>query len=1085
MVSGVKDCPDCRPGQPGGRCPKHKKEYNPSSKRRKRDREAREVAHTIAEERDDANTSRTGQNITPKTTTLNDKSTVERQFQKDIAEKIKKDKALRDCGNDLSEAAGGSSDVKHLDPGDINAIVASILDSLDIKLQVTINPPVSESADVTTKEVASSTTRRPESTASTATKLLSSPATRAPMPTSTSQDFPVSLLVASTNPSDAESPPKSGYYSPSWPSFGSDDSGSSSDEDYSDSEFGDDPEDEDSEEHLADDSSHDGDSGSEVKIVDTSENDGQGTSQNPFDVDDRPGGLSTAQQKAPEKRERELNEGIIELFSHVGSSSALGVFAESLLDVEEKFRAQAAKEQKPITETSMLHDILTREIFLYEILALQPSSPLVKGNPSWLNDDLIENMVNLFAEREGLLDGAEYLNPGLTSLVLPSVMTSDLSARLHAYLSNDEEAAKLFSLRATTTLVVSVLGFPGHWTTFSIDQPSGVVTFVDSLPNEYRRRHAAKVLVLFAQLCGRKFGQKLPSTQGSEQARSLAIDYRWEYLEAIRGLLLGAEGSRNRLDDVLEGRGFVVPNAVANAAVERAQARIKSLKSREKTPENTKKEAQKKKKTFKAGIQHLGQMINDRRLSKRQKKTISPTTFLPSCVSGVRDLIFRLLSAPENAAGMTVEDMEAPIRAMMERENFTVPETWNLLRLLRVMLDRQSHHFQQVDNGTAKWVVTTIPARELSGRYLNELRAKRCSPTPSPLEHPAMLHIFVSRWSSVLSTVHFGKMDSSFEASIKTNDALFGAQKQQPETKCYTQGSLDYPMHIKCALPHVQATNHLREMLVKNQDCATALRELSDYAQKTSQDDPTFQGQFTYRIIISGLDGGSVNNDSWEDMTKAYPYLRGQLLICDDRGIADTSDPVIVQKPMLDWATPACLLSKAQRKKDIHSHVVWGMFDMAMLAGEWTRGDWAPAPHVAGPRHAKIEHDQQLVACRKLLLSNSLMFYHRVDISIAQARATSEYADPGSIRAQTSSGNVSKARNNYVVDRCVPEQEPFARVCRWGSSHEPIDTWALSDKPPQDDESLLGFYCDRSECYVLEIEDCKHAAARFLFTRSI
>ncbi|KAI5205966.1 hypothetical protein E4T38_04117 [Aureobasidium subglaciale] len=1060
MVSGVRDCPDCRPGQPGGRCPKHKKEYNPSSKRRKRDREAREVAHTIAEERDDANTSRTGQNITLKTTTLNDKSTVERQFQKDIAEKIKKDKALRDRGNDLSEAAGGYSNVKHLDAGDINAIVACILNSSDIKLQITMNPPVSESADVTTKEVASSTTRRSESN-------------------------------ASTNPSDA----KSGNYSPSWPSFGSD-------EDCSDSDFGDDPE--------------DGDSGSEVKIVDTSGNDGQGTSENPFDVDDQPGGLSTAQQKALEKREQELNKGIIELFSYVGSSSALGVFAESLLDVEEKFRAQAATEQKSITQTSMLHDILTREIFLYDILALQPSSPLVKGNPSWLNDDLIENMVNLFAEREGLLDGAEYLNPGLTSLVLPSLKTSDVLAQLHAYLSNDEEAAKLFPLGETTTLVVSVLGFPGHWTTFSIDQPSGVVTFVDSLPDEYRRTHASKVLVLFAQLCGRNptptkqanlddcgvfasvnavallVGQELPSKQGSEQARILAIDYRWKYLEAIRGLLLGVEGSHNRLDDVLEGRGFVVPNAVAKAIVERAQARIKSLNNatRKEAPENTKKKARKKNETSKAGIQHLGQMINDRRLSKRQKKTISPTTFLPSCVSGVRDLIFRLLSAPENAAGMTVEDMEAPISAMIQRENFAVPETWNILRLLRVMLDRQSHHFQQVDNGTAKWVVTTIPARELSGRYLNELRAKRCSPTPSPLEHPAMLHIFVCRWSDYLSTHQLGKMDSSFEASIKTNNALFGAQKQQPETKPYTQGSLDYPMHIKCALPHVQATNHLREMLDKNQDCVAALQELSDYAQKTNQDDPTFQGQFTYRIIISGLDGGSVNNDSWEDMTKAYPHLRGQLLICNDRGIADPSDPVIVQKPMLDWATPACLLSKAQRKKDIHSHVVWGMFDVAMLAGEWTREDWAPAPRVAGPRHAKIEHDQQLVACRKLLLSNSLMFYHRVDVSIAHARVTSEYADPVSIRAQTSSGNLGAGQKQSVVDRCVPDQEPFARVCRWGSSHEPIHTWALSDKPPQDDESLLGFYCDRSGCYVLEIEECKQPqqatpASPFDFLRSL
>ncbi|KAI5197383.1 hypothetical protein E4T39_07341 [Aureobasidium subglaciale] len=1060
MVSGVRDCPDCRPGQPGGRCPKHKKEHNPSSKKRKRNREAREAAHKI------------------------DKPTVERQFQSDIAEKTKKDKALRDRGN---------ADVKHLASGDINAIVASILNSLDKKLQV----PVSESADVTTKEVASSTTRRPESprtksTASTATKPPLSPATRTPVPTYTSGDSPVSSPVTSTNPSDAKSPPKSGYYSPSWPSFGSDDSGSSSDADYSDSDFGDDPENEDSEEHLADDSSRDGDSGSEVKIVDTSGNDGQGTSENRFDVDDQPGGLSTAQQKSLEKQERELNKGIIELFSHVGSSSALGVFAQSLLDIEEKFRAQAATEQKFITQTSMLHDILTRGIFLYEILALQPSSPLVKGNPSWLNDDLIENMVNLFAEREGLLDGAEYLNPGLTSLVLPSLMTSDVLARLHAYLLNDEEAANLFPLKETTTQVVSVLGFPGHWTTFSIHQPSGVVTFVDSLPDEHRRRHAAKVLVLptptkqanlddcgiFASVNAIALlaGRKLPSEQGSEQARSLAIRFRWEYLEAIRGLLLGVEGSRNRLDDVLEGRGFVVPNAVASAVVERAQARIKSLNNAtsEETPENTKKEAHKKNKTSKAGTQHVGQIIDDRRLSKRQKKVISPKSFLPSCVSGVRDLIFRLLSAPENAAGMIVEDMEAPIRAMMEREKFTVPETWNLLRLLRVMLDRQSHHFQQLDNGTANWVATTIPARELSGRYLNELRAKRCSPTPSPLEHPAMLHIFISRWSGALSTIQLVKMDSSFEARIKTNNAIFGAQKQQPETQPYTQGSLDYPMHIKCALPKVQSTDRLRKMLDRNQDCVAALQELSDCAQKTIQDDPTFQGQFTYRIIISGLDGGSVNNDSWEDMKKAYPRLHGQLLICDDRGIPDPDGPVVIQKSMLDWATPACLLSKAQRKKDTHNHVVWGMFDIAMLAEEWKRKDWAPAPHVAGPRYAKIEHDQQLVACRKLLLSNSLLFYYMVDVSIASTRVTSEYAHPAFIRAQTCNGNVSRGRNDYVVDRCVPEQEPFARVCRWGSSHQPIDTWAVSDKPAQDDEPLLGFYCDRPACYVLEMEQCRH-----------
>jgi hypothetical protein len=108
------------------------------------------------------------------------------------------------------------------------------------------------------------------------------------------------------------------------------------------------------------------------------------------------------------------------------------------------------------------------------------------------------------------------------------------------------------------------------------------------------------------------------------------------------------------------------------------------------------------------------------RLSKRQEKTISPSSFLPSCISGVRDLVFKLLSAPENAVGMTVEDMEEPIRTMMEPERFTVPETWDVVQLLQVTFDQQDHHFFQLANDTGKWIATKIPSRELSGRYLND-----------------------------------------------------------------------------------------------------------------------------------------------------------------------------------------------------------------------------------------------------------------------------------------------------------------------------------------------------------------------------
>jgi len=454
------------------------------------------------------------------------------------------------------------------------------------------------------------------------------------------------------------------------------------------------------------------------------------------------------------------------------------------------------------------------------------------------------------------------------------------------------------------------------------------------------------------------------------------------------------------------------------------------------------------------------------------KSSAFSTSFLPSCISGVRDLVFKLLSTPENVAGMTVEDMEQPIRTLIEREKFTIPKTWDVTRLLRVILDQQKHHFYELEND--KWVGTKIPSRELSGRYLNELRAKRCSPTPSPLEHPAMLHIFISRYSGTVSTIQMLKLDQSFEARIKTTNALFGAAKQQPETTPYAQGTHAYPMHIKCISSYVEATYLLQSMLASNQDCITALQELSTHAEQTIHDDPTFEGHFTYRVIISGLDGGSVNNDSWEGLQRAYPRLRGQLLIFDDRGVPAPDSTVVTQESMMDWATPACLLSKPQRKKDTHKHVVWGMFDMAMLAKEWTSES---PPRFTGPLHARFEQHQQLLACRKLLLANSLLYYYRIDRFIAKLHATSQYTDPAFILNQTSCANLGFGRNDFVADRCVPELEPFARGCRWCGSHEPIDTWALSYKPPQGDEPLLGFYCDRPECCVSEIEECRRQFA--------
>ncbi|KAI4846481.1 hypothetical protein E4T44_05037 [Aureobasidium sp. EXF-8845] len=853
----------------------------------------------------------------------------------------------------------------------------------------------------------------------------------------------------------------------------SDDESDSDETDYVDSDFGDKSDDSSEEGEAEDDDGMDED-GSTSELESGARNDRDRQS-----VVDDDAELSLASKKRRElnqkRKENRLDQKLVDLYEHVGALSALGIFAESFLDIEEKFQEEADLRQIPITDVTILKGVLTHNMTLEELLTLQPSSPMTDVKASWLSDDMIHNVVNLLT-RDDLVEGSEFLNPTLTGTVMsPDFSREQTLIRINDMI--DDHTSIPFHPKTSSTRLVGALAFPEHWTMYAIDSATEEITFVDSLPDEGRRQYAREKVVCptpakqanyddcgtftahNATMC--LTGHEFQKTKGVDEARNFAIRTKWQFLEVIRDLALGNEGPKDRLEAVLSGRALV-PDA---STIDRAKARIEALSkvTHKETPQRTKGKPEKKSKMPKTG--------NDRKLSKSQKKIISPKSFLPSCVSGVRDLVLKLLSTPDRAGGMSVEDMEHPIRTMIEREKFTIPETWDVKRLLRVILDRQDHHFSELEND--KWVGTKILSRELSGRYLNELRAKRCSPTPSPLEHPAMLHIFISLYSGTVSKVQMGKLDQSYESRIKTTNALFGAAKQQPETKPYAQGTLAYPMHIRCTLPNVQATDLLQNMLARHQ-CTTALQELSRHAEQTFQDDPTFEGRFTYRVIISGLEGGSVNNDSWEDLRRVYPRLRGQLLIFDDRSIPAPDSSLVTQNSMMDWATPACLLSKSQREKGIHRHVVWGMFDMEMLAKEWTRES---APRVAGPLHAKIEQDQQLLACRKLLLSNSLLYYWKIDCSIAAMRDTSEYTDPAVIATQTSCANVGEGRNDFVADRCVPELEPFARECRWCGSHEPIDTWALSYKPPQGDEPLVGFCCDRPECYVLEVEECRRSVA--------
>ena len=1031
-MSGPRGCPNCNYGKPNGRCALHKKRHNPGSRKRKAAK----------------------------------KLIIEHGFQDRISEKDDLQKAIQ-LGDEIHRLAeGGSPGPRPVEANDIQGIVDALKSTTTLnirpKSQGSSKSPIGSDPD----ENISPTKR--DSTESD-TSLPVHPADLRP-------EAPASPGSASDAalPADIKVPPKSPtrppYYSPSWPSplssgespevFGVADP---DDPDYSDSDFGDDPTDDDhSSDDQSDDSSeeasisHSGEDSSEADkasdfaIPDASgvigqgvvgeevvgqegvaqegaaqgivgqEPIGQGTAKDPLNVEDLPAGRSESRQRDLEKREQDLDKSIVRLFKQIGQTSALGVFATSLLDVEEKFRTEAAAKQTSLTETTMLRGILHREVLLKEILALQPSSPLVRGNSSWLNDNLIEVMIELFAERDGLLDGAEHLAPSIAGLVLQYQNTPKKLARLVERLANDKSMLNLFRLKQSTTRVVAALSFPLHWTSFSIDQPSGTVTFIDSLPDVDRREYAAQVLIPFAQLCGEKCGwlatewkfvsltpteqanlddcgmfasynaialltgKELPSVQGSGQARILAIRMRWEYLEAVRGVLLGLEGENQQLIDVLEGRGVDVPISV----MERAQARIKALDkptrttpSRDHKPSRDRKPSRDHKKPASQPSRTAvrGQPKGLRHFSRRQKKYVSPNSFLPTRLSGIRDVIFEVLSATENAAGLTVEQMEGPVRRVLEQGWFQVPEHWNLRRLLRVILDRQTHHFEKIREDSDVWVATRKPARRLSTEYLNELRVQRCIPTFNPLDQPALIHINIHRYSGRLGKAGYDKVGPLNDALIQAINATFGSQKHQPETTPYQPGTRQYPMHINCGLPDVQATTSLRDMLAQDAPSTAALEELSEHAQEALQNNPNHRGRFIYRVVIRGLDGGSVNNESWADLQQAYPLLHGQLLVCDDRSLPNIDAPIVQSKPMMDWATPGCLLPQAQSRAKSHRHVIWGMFEMRMLAYLWSTDVEPEFPRLRGTLESKLMHDeefQQLLACSKLLLSNSLLYYH-------------------------------------------------------------------------------------------------------------
>jgi hypothetical protein len=284
----------------------------------------------------------------------------------------------------------------------------------------------------------------------------------------------------------------------------SEDSDSDSEPDYEESDFDDDLNDDDVQDaELSD--KNEGNPTSDTDVLAP-----EGTSDDPIDVEALPDVTPNVLQPHIRRAEDRLTDSLIDLLGHVGKNNALGIFAESFVEIDERYYMEAASRQTVVSGTRLLGDAIPHGLGLQECLALQPSSKVMPIKSSWLNDHVIWNSVRLATSQGGFrpIANAEFMDPSVTGMFLHAYiheihgtlerwLTLTTAHLLGVIMSN---AVQLGKLPRTTTRVVSAMSFPGHWAAFSIDAIASTITFVDSLPDLDRHKHASKVLPLFAQI---------------------------------------------------------------------------------------------------------------------------------------------------------------------------------------------------------------------------------------------------------------------------------------------------------------------------------------------------------------------------------------------------------------------------------------------------------------------------------------------------------------------------------------------------------------------------------------------------------
>ncbi|KAG9523609.1 hypothetical protein KCU93_g6555, partial [Aureobasidium melanogenum] len=812
------------------------------------------------------------------------------------------------------------------------------------------------------------------------------------------------------------------------------------------------------------------------------------------------------------------------------TNTARATFAPVMLDTVSSFTAAAVNnnsEHPDVLGTPLLTGYYPPGIYIHELLGLWPGD----GVNSWATDGLIDGSLSIenmlyqddLTNNDQTVPGGFYMPITTLQQYIPPFhatneptwdmyvnrVTTDLVVHNARLAQNEASSAfSLLEIPAEATRVVSVLHFPDHWTTFSIDLQAGRVTFIDSLPNAPRRAFARSVLLQLAQLLEHTMGLSIdewtfeclaPSRQyngedcgffsianaanllrgrAPDQVRfnrasseRYATRCRWSLLRRFNRLLGGTPPVQDPPmpmpgDDVIDDRApsLEVPSTVP-LLISRARSNLQTRMNNYRAH----------RKKLRAGAKTLD-------LSGE----VSPGSIYPHLVAGYREIIWNTLSSDRYVDGLTIQELTSAVEVSLTTANRDVPD--DLVDVLNHLLLDSLHHFTH-SGATLRWSLSQLPGRTLNTTYYNLLRSSN-STTPlhgsiDPITSRPMLTIVTIRYSGALKKKHEIELRQRFKRAMDAVDACFNPSPSY-STRQYVLGQPHFPSYVPLLLPNVRGTETLLTMLHSDPTATEALQQLT--AQAASQ-----RSKPIYRVVQFGLPGSSVNNDSWEQLVNYYEQLDGELLIglgpsirYPKAGLGGFLEESLETSNLLDWFKPFCLLPEDKLPVN-HRHVLWGLYKIPALAKRfplWT-GSLQQSPALTNdPRQMVREHLENL-ACDKLIFLNSLMYYSRVDSRLPRNLEQHQQLIASQLYVGASAGYGGGGRNDMDLGACVPNSEEIIRFCRWCRDDITGYVWGRSLKEAEDeDESLTGFLCDKQECQFMELELIRQLEAEAASTGS-